>query len=107
MAFVFEILNLEIPCAKILNCFRIKSERSIKAKKILSNIFSGLYPKQKLLRYVFSTSCNKTDDIPTSSGVSEDVVKNTSPFLTQFCFSSTSISSRAETSTKVLLNILI
>ena len=89
----FEILYLDMPCAKKVIFFLTSLERSIYARYLLSNFSVGLYPKQKLLRYVFSHSSSKTHDIPTSSGVSDDVVKKTSPTLTSFCFLSISIDS--------------
>ncbi len=43
-------------------------------------------PKQKLFKYTFSLP-RYTEPIPTSSGVSDDRVNNTSPYSTTFCFS--------------------
>ena len=65
----------------------------------------GRYPKQKLLRYVLQLFSSQTDDIPTSSGVSEEVVKKTSPYCTSFCFLFISMSSTPEGSEIGLLNM--
>ncbi|MDN3707251.1 hypothetical protein QW060_08895 [Myroides ceti] len=55
-------------------------------------LFFNLNPKQKLFKYIMSTSSNNTDDIPTSSAVSDEVVKKISPYFTLCCFSLSLIS---------------
>ena len=48
--------------------------------------FSIWIPKQKLFNNTSSFPRN-TEPTPTSSGVSDDKVNSTSPYLTTFCFS--------------------
>src|SRR5699024_12468924 len=91
MTLDLDILYREIPWAKMYICFLKSLVLNKLAKKKLLNVIMGLKPKQKLFKYTFCLLSNQTVDIPTSYGISEEVVNITSPYRSCFCLGSISI----------------
>src|SRR5690606_19750058 len=63
-------------------------------------------PKQKLFRYRFGISSSRTEQKPTSSGVSEEPLKKRSPFFAQFCASPGATSTGSSQLASITLSVI-